>query len=352
MNSIFLNTTPLAEDLEYVLDNTKNLWEEIKDQRIFITGGTGFFGCWLLESLLWANAYLNLNVSIMVLTRNVDFFRIKAPHLAGDSAITFHLGDITDYQYPEGIFSHIIHAADETRTDTSQSDQEKIISTIVKGAEHTLNFAVKCRAKKILFTSSGAVYGKQPSDLRLISESYTDNLVIKEVQDAYGKGKLLAEKLFIEYADKFNLEAKIARCFAFVGPYLPLNKQFAVGNFILNGLKGESIHIKGDGATYRSYLYAADLVIWLWHILFHGKSGQPYNVGSEQEISIKDLAYLVAQHFNPVPEVLIDGKPIIGQVPERYIPSLQKLRDDLGLRCWIDLDNSIKKTVRYFLKTE
>lgn len=341
-------TNVLTNDLSYILENTNGLWDEIKGERIFITGGTGFIGCWLLESLLWANAYLNLNVSIVVLTRNVDLFRIKAPHLAGNPAITFQVGDITDYRYPKGNFSYVIHAAAETRTDTTQSDQEKVISTIVKGAEHTLNFAVKCGAKKILFTSSGAVYGNQPSDLKLIPESYTDNLVIERLPDAYGRGKLLAEKLFIEYADKFNLEAKIARCFAFVGPYLPLNKQFAIGNFILNGLKGESIHIKGDGTTYRSYLYAADLVIWLWHILFRGQSCQPYNVGSDQEISIRDLAYLVAQHFDPVSEVIIDKKTIIGQVPERYLPSVQKVRDDLGLNCQIDLNDAIEKTIRRY----
>lgn len=336
----------LTADLDYILENTNELWEELKDQRIFITGGTGFIGCWLLESLLWANSYLNLKVSVVVLTRNADAFKIKAPHLACNPAISFHLGDITDYQHPKGSFSHIIHAAAETRTDKSKNIKEQEVSTIVKGTENTLKFAVECGAKKILFTSSGAVYGKQLPDLKLIPECYTNNIVAEELQDAYGKGKLLAEKLFIEYANEFSLEAKIARCFAFVGPYLPLNKQFAIGNFILNGLNNEPINISGDGTAYRSYLYAADLAIWLWHILFHGKSCQPYNVGSDKEISIKDLAYLVGQNFDPIPAVIINKKPIINQIPERYIPSVDKIKYDLGINCWVDLDTAIKKTIK------
>ena len=101
----------LANDLDYVLYNTKDLWEELRSQQIFITGGTGFFGCWLLESFLWANQKLNLNTSAMVLTRNPDGFRNKAPHLANNPAIQFHIGDINSFKFPQGHFSHIIHAA-------------------------------------------------------------------------------------------------------------------------------------------------------------------------------------------------------------------------------------------------
>ena len=102
---------PLAEDLDHILTHTRDLWEELRDQRIFITGGTGFFGCWLLESFAWANDKLNLNTSALVLSRNPEAFEHKAPHLYHHPAIQFLKGDVQDFDYPEGLFSHLIHGA-------------------------------------------------------------------------------------------------------------------------------------------------------------------------------------------------------------------------------------------------
>ena len=106
-----LSDNPLAEDLDHILTHTRDLWEELRDQRIFITGGTGFFGCWLLESFAWANDKLNLNAEALVLTRNYEAFLKKAPHLATNPAIKFHIGDVKDFVFPEGKFSHLIHSA-------------------------------------------------------------------------------------------------------------------------------------------------------------------------------------------------------------------------------------------------
>src|SRR6266699_1485011 len=97
------------EDLEHVLAHTRELWEELRGNRIFITGGTGFFGCWLLESFAWANDKLDLHAAAVVLTRNAEAFRTKAPHLADHPAIRLHTGDICSFDFPSGSFSHVIH---------------------------------------------------------------------------------------------------------------------------------------------------------------------------------------------------------------------------------------------------
>jgi dTDP-glucose 4,6-dehydratase len=139
-----------------------------------------------------------------------------------------------------------------------------------------------------------------------------------------------------------------ARCFAFVGPYLPLNSHFAVGNFIRDGLMAHTIEVKGDGTPYRSYLYAADLVIWLWTILLRGKTGLAYNLGSEQAINIDELAHTIARLFNPVPHVYIHHKQVAGNLAERYIPSTRLASETLGLDAWIALPEALRRTIQWY----
>ena len=339
---------PLAADLEYILEHTSDLWENIRQARIFITGGTGFFGCWLLESFIWANEKLGLNASAVVLTRNYEAFYKKAPHLATHPNVKFHIGDVRDFEFPDTEFSYIIHAATEASTKLNEENPLLMYDTIVQGTRRTLDFAKYCGAKKFLLTSSGAVYGKQPPDITHIPEDYHGAPNAQDPTSAYGMGKRAAEHLCILYSKQHDIETKIARCFAFVGPYLPLDIHYAIGNFIRDGLKGGPIHVKGDGKLYRSYLYAADLTIWLWTILLMGEMCHPYNVGSGNDLTIGDLAYNVANVSNPKPEVKI-SKPLTNIINvERYVPSVERAESELGLREGIGLKDSIKKTINWY----
>ena len=347
MNSIN-PTNPLAEDLDHILTHTHDLWEELRNQRIFITGGTSFFGCWLLESFAWANDNLDLNASALVLTRNYDVFQKKAPHLAANPTIQFHIGDVRNFNFPDGEFSHIIHAASISATAKfNNAESLMMFDTIVEGTRHTLNFAVQCRAKKFLLTSSGAVYGKQPFSMTHVSEDYCGAPDPVDPHSVIGESKRATELLCMLYSSKEGIETKIARCFAFVGPYLPLDIQYAIGNFIHDGLQNKPIIIKGDGSPYRSYLYAADLAIWLWTILFQGKICRPYNVGSEEEIDIHTLAKIVAQTVQPELEVRVMQKRMPNRPVERYVPSTYRARNELGVKQAISLRDSIKRTMEW-----
>ncbi len=337
----------LSNDLKHVMDQTIDLWPELRNQRLFVTGGTGFWGCWLLESLTWANDNLGLHVEAVVLTRNVGAFARKAPHLASHPAIRLHHGDVRSFQFPPGNFSHIIHAAAETSAKLNREDPLMVLDTIVEGTKHVLTFSGLCRASKFLFASSGAVYGKQPSDLAHIPEDYLGASNTMDLHSAYGEAKRLAENLCVVFGNKHGIETKIARGFAFIGPYVPLHTHFAVGNFIFSGLRGDPISIKGDGTPYRSYLHAADLAIWLWTILFRGQAGDAYNVGSEQEITIVELANMVSGLFQPrVPVKIAKTEPSDTHC-QRYIPSTQKAFRELKLRQMISLEDAIKRTIRW-----
>lgn len=340
-----MNNNPLAHDLDHILNYTADLWHELRHKRIFITGGTGFFGCWLLESFLWANDKLNLNSSVVVLTRNLEPFKKKAPHLAEHPAVQFHLGDVTSYEFPSGEFSHIIHAATEANAKFNREHPLQMFETIIQGTQHTLEFARQAGTKKFLLTSSGATYGKQPANITHISEDYSGSPDPMDTNSAYGEGKRAAEMLCTLYNKQYGIETKIARCFAFVGPYLPLDIHFAIGNFIRDGLRGDPIKVNGDGTPYRSYLYAADLAIWLWTILIKGKSCYPYNVGSDNMLTISELANTVANVCGHPNNVHIAKQAVLNQPMERYVPSIIRAKSELILQIKIELDEAIRRTM-------
>ena len=122
---------PLAGDLDHILEHTATAWEEMRGQRVFITGGTGFIGCWLLESFLWANDQLGLNASTVVLTRDPSAFARKAPHLAEHRVVRLHVGDVRSFDPPKGRFRFLVHAATESSTTLNADDPLTMLDTIV-----------------------------------------------------------------------------------------------------------------------------------------------------------------------------------------------------------------------------
>ncbi len=339
---------PLAErDMSLILEHTASFWEEARGQRIFLTGGTGFFGCWLVESFCHCNRELGLNARIVVLSRNPAAFAEKCPHLASDTAVFLHTGDVRTFDFPRGEFAFIVHAATETYSRTTAQSPPDLFSTIVDGTERVLEFAVACGARKLLFTSSGAVYGRQPSMVAHLPENFAGLPDPADPATAYGRGKREAELLCARHSSA-NLECKIARCWAFCGPHLPLDQHFAIANFIGDVLAGRPIHIRGDGTPKRSYLYAADLTIWLWTLLFRAPALTPLNVGSSHDVSILELARIVAATLRPETEIRVAQEPVPGAPVPRYVPSVERAKEILGLRETIGLEEAIRRTAAWY----
>lgn len=332
------------EDLQHIHNHTLDIWDDVRNKSIFITGATGFFGKWLLESFLYINKRLSLNARVCALSRSPEAFLDEYPFYKNEASISFIKGDIQTFDFPRGDFQFIIHAATDADAKLNDENPLLMLDTITTGTKWILDFAKTKSIESFLLTSSGAVYGKQPANLTHIKEDDSFFIDINNPASAYAEGKRIAELYCSIYHKQYNLPVKIARCFAFVGPYLPLDKHFAIGNFILNGLNNEDIIIKGDGSPYRSYLYAADLAIWLWTILLKGKENVPYNVGSDFSLNIKDTAAIVAERFNNRIDLKILGKPS-GLPVQRYAPDCKMAKKDLGLNVNISLSDAIDKTI-------
>lgn len=336
-------------DLELILEHTRPMWEEMRGQRLFITGGTGFFGTWLLSSFLHAQQALSLKATATVLTRHPALFTARAPHLALHSAITLLQGDTSSFTMPDGRFDFVLHAATDVAAPalSTYSCPLARYTSIADGTARVLEFAATHGTRKLLLTSSGAVYGRQPATLSHVSEDYPGAPDPLAPASAYGEAKRASELMCALYAQQSQLQCKIARCFAFLGPGLPLDTNFAIGNFIRDALRGQPIRIAGDGTTVRSYLYAADLTIWLWTILFSAPPLQAFNVGSEEAISLAELARLTAATLQPQLPIHVAKPPTADAVPERYVPSTQRAQQQLHLRQTVSLTEAIRRTAAW-----
>jgi dTDP-glucose 4,6-dehydratase len=326
-------------DLDEILRATAPLWEEMRGERIFISGGTGFFGCWLVESFLHANRRLGLGAEATVLTRNLTAFPEKMPHLRGVDGLRFLQGDVRDFDVPSGAYRFAIHAATEASAKQMAEEPEQMRSTIVAGTARMLEFAAAAKTRKLLFTSSGAVYG--PQTISHMTEEHPP-----APDSVYGIGKLEAERMCTDAATS-NLEIKIARCYAFLGPHLPLDAHFAAGNFLGDALAGRTIRIASDGSAVRSYLYAADLAIWLWTMLFRAPSLRPFNVGSEDSVTIRQLAETTASIVNPAIRVEVAQAADPNRLPHRYVPSTKRAQEEVGLRQTISLEEGLRRTAAW-----
>ncbi len=338
-------------DLEHVLAYTAHVWDEIRGKRIFLTGGTGFFGSWLIETFTAANERLSLEAELLVLSRNPEAFKTRSPHLAACPSIKVLKGDVRDFTWPGEDLHLVIHGATQASAALNSEAPLLMADTIINGTRNVLDMARAKGVSRFLFIGSGAVYGKQPADITHLNEEHNGGPNPLDSNVAYAEAKRMAEMLCSVYHRYHEISTVIARCFAFVGPRLNLDIHFAIGNFIRDGLKGGPIVVKGDGSPLRSYLYTSDLAIWLWTMLVRGKSGCAYNVGSEEAISIAELAYTVARGFNPKREVAILGTRNPHAAVEQYVPSTLKARTELEVRQHIDLNTAIEKTIDWFSMT-
>lgn len=335
----------IEEDFNLIYSHTKSIWDKFKCKTLFITGATGFFGKCILQTIICANKQYNLQIKIIALSRSPQKFHSQFPEFKNEM-ISWINGDVKNFEFPTSPVDFIIHAATDVNPDLENDKSLKLYNDIVIGTRHVLDLGKIKNTSAILYISSGAVYGKQPHSISNIPESY-NNIINKEDEvSSYSEGKRDAEMHCQIYNELHHLNIKIARCFSFVGPYLPLNSNFAIGNFINDAIHKKPININGDGTPFRTYLYTADLVIWLLKILIYGKSNYPYNVGSDQPINIENLAILINKVSRNNVKINI-ARTKKEMPPSRYVPSIDRARSELNLNVYTTLNDAILRTIKF-----
>jgi dTDP-glucose 4,6-dehydratase len=343
-----------TQDLEFIQQECVNAINNLDGKSILMTGGTGFVGKWLLESIMHACGALGISPKVFVLSRDPGAFLERHPQF-DHACLRFLQGNIVDFAPPDGPLDFIIHAATESNAELNRVHPEVALETTILGMKNILEVARKTSASRVLFTSSGAVYGKSAGENDAFHEDSPSVLSPVDAGSAYGEGKRIAELMGAIASRRYGFDFLVARLFAFVGPHLPLQSNYAIGNFIDDVLQNRKITVRGDGTAIRSYMYAADLVIWLLKILCNGQScspynvgsphpvSSPYNVGSPHPVSIRELAGIIGGLYDTEVEVM--GTPVPGATPEKYLPSTAKAVRELGLGLNFSLEESIARTV-------
>jgi dTDP-glucose 4,6-dehydratase len=336
----------LVSDLNGVIEDAEPDIALFRDARLYVTGGTGFVGTWFLASLVHANERLGTSIRADVLTRDPDAFARRSPVIAHAPGITLIRGDVRN-SAPAGPYDAVVNAATPASAALNEQHPAEMIDTIVAGQRATLAVAERSGAIPFLFTSSGAIYGPQPADLIRIPEEYTGGPDPLAPRAAYHEAKRLAELFGAIAVAAGGPSVRVGRLFTFVGPYLPLGTHFAAGNLIRDALADGPIVITGDGTAVRSYLYAADMTAWLWAILARGAPGRAYNVGSEQAVSIAELAHAVSRVSGRDPHIEVRGRADALRPVDRYVPSTARAREELGVRVRTPLDEALRRTLHW-----
>jgi nucleoside-diphosphate-sugar epimerase len=340
-----MSAVPILREDEDTILARPEIWEPLRDARVLLTGGTGFVGKWLLCALVVAEQALALNLRVTVLTRDPAGFASSYPSLAEDRAVDLLHGDVRSLAWPTGKYSHVIHGAASSDATLYEHRPREAFEVIVEGSRRVFEMARRDGASRLLHLSSGAVYEPPPPETGFAEDSPLGPSAPLETS-AYHAGKREAEAIMND-AEGRGMRVTIARLFAFVGPFLPLDKHFAVGNFIRDALAGRAISVQGDGSPVRSYLYGADMAVWLWVLLTDPSAeGEVFNVGSGRGMTIRTVAGVVADTAGFGCGVEVTGGTATGAGPV-YLPDTRKARSLLAVDETVPFAEGVRRTMRW-----
>ena len=335
------------EDLDNITRRLSGVAHLLSGANLFITGGTGFLGRCLVESVLELEKTFSLGCSVTILSRDPDAFLNRLPHLKANPHLDFIKGDIRTFDAPKKRMTHILHGAASQDTKLNLNNQLDLFEVIVGGLKRVLDYASSCRPERILTLSTSNIYGTGQVSASPVFEGAALSPDPYSQNAAYIEGKRSAEFLCAHHASRTLTHMPVARIFNQIGPHIPLQPSNVAGDFIKSVLQNRPLVLLSDGSSFRSYMYCTDFAVWILTLLLKGQS-KAYHVGGEEGLHLFEMANKIAGQYNLEVQSVC---PISRDLHcKGVIPSTRRVFEEFGLTCEVDFMQALGKTVDWYRK--
>lgn len=345
------NSNLLKIDLDSIAHDVSPFIHQLKNQSILITGGTGFVGSCLINSLVHLDEIFQLNARFAILSRNPERLYLKSPRLKSCRNIQLIKSDIRNLSLSDIHFNYVIHAAGSPNLDFIKKQPLEVFDIIANGTKNLLELLKDSEINNTLILSSSMVYGSSQKYERLINENATIAGNPFNLYGSYSEAKRISEFYSAVYTRLHSMKISVARCFHLIGPFIPLGSGNLMGDIISSALHGSDLSIQADRNTIRSYLYCSDFVVWLLKILLKG-SNQVYNVGNNVPYTLNEIVDQMRKKYNAN---IIFPNQASSSDSFGIIADTTLARTELELKVNVSLDEAIERTVEWhqkFMKNE
>jgi|LWDU01.1.fsa_nt_gi nucleoside-diphosphate-sugar epimerase len=291
-----LDSTVLS-DLKFITDKDLS-WDVFNNKTVLISGAAGFLPSYMVDVLLYLNEKKHYNIRIIGLVRNISKARSRFAYAKSDSRLEFIEQDVCDEIDIDNNIDYIIHAASNATPKLFREYPVETILPNVIGTKNLLNLAVNNKVEGFLFFSTSGVYGYVDDNDYPIKEDCFGGLNPTDLESCYLESKRMGENMCIAWMHQHGVPVKIIRPAITYGPGIELGDGRSFADFIACIVENRDIELYSDGSAIRNFCYIADAIAGFFTVMLNGKHGEAYNVATDHEISIKDLAeYLVNDVF-------------------------------------------------------
>ena len=334
------------EDVRLVSKDMNEFYDKLERKTILIAGGKGFLGTYFTNVLKQINEFLSKKMKIIVID---NLITAKDKENNTNSNVTLIEQDISESFDFQGKLDYIIHAASIASPPTYRKFPIKTVDVNYQGTKNLLEIAKRKKIKSMLLLSSSEIYGDP--EIIPTPESYLGRVSCIGPRACYDESKRLAETISILYFQQYQVPVKIARPFNVYGPYLNLDDGRIIPDFMSNAMKNSEIVIHSDGMPTRSFCYASDAINAFFKLLFSDHNGIAFNVGNDEEISVKDVADMIQKIMEkPISIKMIKSNdPNYTKVnPQRRCPDLSLIKSSVNYTPKINFEEGLKRIYEWY----